>query len=325
MVLKGAGFLIKLGGTEMLSNAKKLTIATLFTGLVVSLGVAFGANGISSVRAASQITGNHYTAKAPTFSEPGCKEYWIDCLTKTIYFSQPLEGNWHDNGVAVPVNDPTDPRYIAPVSEEETLPTNEDINNTRINQDEVIVEDDTTDNTGLIITDQNGNVGQEVKVEEEVDYNVISYVGDNKTVVIPEGVVTLDTYNASGSSAWNGNPFDGNNINSNASIIETVIIPSTVTYLHVGCFKNMTNLKTVVIGAQEIYYGAFSNCPNLKNVYIKNSCKTIAQGAFIESRATNMQIFCEATSQPSGWQSNWNIRAWTYPVTVYEATFGVAY
>ena len=309
----------------MLSNAKKITIASLFAGLAISLCVAFGSSdAFGGVKAASQITGNHYTERSATFSESGCKEYWIDCLTKNIYFNQPLEGNWHDNGVANVILDANDPRYIAPIVEEE-IPNNEDIKDVRINKEETIVEDINNENTGLIISDENGNVGTDVNPDDDTQYNVISYQGDNKTVVIPEGVVTLDTYNASGSAQWNGNPFDGSNESSNAAIVETVIIPSTVKYLHVGAFKNMKNLKTVVIGAQEIYYGAFSNCPNIKNVYIKNSCKVIHQGAFIESYSTNMTISAEATSKPAGWQDNWSIRAWTYPVSLYEVTFGVAY
>lgn len=308
----------------MLSKAKTIAIATVFAGLVLSLNIALGqTNGIGDVHAASQISGNHYTAKEATFSEPGCKEYWIDCLTKEIYFTKPSTGVWHDNGVAVPVSDPTDPRYVPSMSVSET-PTQEDIESTTINKEDVTVEDQNNNDTGLIIVDQDGKVGSGT-ITEDSTFNVVSYQGDNKTVVIPEGIITLDTYNAGGSSEWNGNPFDGTNKTSNANIIETVVIPESVKYLHVSCFKNMPNLKTVVIGAAEIYYGAFANCPNLKSVYIKDSCKKIAEGAFITSGASDLKIYCEATSKPSGWKENWNIKSWSWPVSLYEATFGVAY
>ncbi len=309
----------------MLTKAKKITVVSLFTGLVLSLGIAFGSNEIfDGVKAASQITGNHYTEKAPTFSEPGCREYWIDCTTKSIYFSEPVEGTWHDNGVAVPVLDAEDPRYIAPIVEEE-IPNNEEIEGIKINKEETIVEDINNDDTGLIVSDSQGNVGTDVQANEDTEYNVISYQGDSKTVVIPDGVVVLDTYNVTGSSLWNGNPFDGSNSASNANIVETVIIPSSVKKINVGTFKNMKNLKTVVIGAQSIEFGAFENCSNLKNVFIRSSCTTIAQGAFINAGSSNLHLSCEPSYQPSGWAVNWNIKAWTYPVTLYATTYGVAY
>lgn len=50
--------------------------------------------------------------------------------------------------------------------------------------------------------------------------------------------------------------------------------------------------------------GAFSGCTNAKSVFIPDSIITVGANAFVN--CPNLKIYCEAESQPSGWNSNWN-------------------
>ena len=55
---------------------------------------------------------------------------------------------------------------------------------------------------------------------------------------------------------------------------------------------------------------AFHGCNNLTSVVIPNSVTTIGYYAFYG--CNKLTIYCEATSQPSGWDSSWNPSS--YPV-----------
>ena len=92
------------------------------------------------------------------------------------------------------------------------------------------------------------------------------------------------------------------------SLLSSIYIPSGVTtigdYAFYGCFY----LITVIIGenSQLTTIGdyAFCGCSSLISIYIPDSVTTIGKYAF--SNCSNLTIYCEASSKPSGWDSNWN-------------------
>ena len=84
------------------------------------------------------------------------------------------------------------------------------------------------------------------------------------------------------------------------------MIPNSVTTIGNVAFFSCNNLTSVVIPNSVTTIGdsAFSDCNNLTSVVIPNSVTTIGSYAF--SGCNNLTIYCEATSQPSGWDSSWN-------------------
>ena len=94
---------------------KTIVMVASILGIVSLLAVALGKNASYSLGAADGDYGNHYLEKSPTCTDPGVKEYWISCVNSQIYFDEPATGNWEDKGVAtVVIDDPSDPRYLAP-------------------------------------------------------------------------------------------------------------------------------------------------------------------------------------------------------------------
>ena len=115
----------------------------------------------------------------------------------------------------------------------------------------------------------------------------------------------------------------------NCSKLESVVIPNSVITIEKSAFYSCDTLSSVVIGRGVTTIGtnAFAYCDNLANLIIGNNVMTIGDLAFehcisltsviIPQSVTsigvqafincnNLTIYCEATSQPSGWESNWN-------------------
>ena len=109
------------------------------------------------------------------------------------------------------------------------------------------------------------------------------------SVVIPSSVTTI-----------------GNGAFSGCNNLTSVVIPNSVTTIGNGAFSGCSSLTSVVIPNSVTTIGsfAFSGCNNLTSVVIPNSVTTIGDYAF--SDCNNLTIYCEATSQPSGWDSGWN-------------------
>ncbi len=115
----------------------------------------------------------------------------------------------------------------------------------------------------------------------------------------------------------------------NFSALTSVIVPNGVTSIKPAAFGGCSSLTSVVIpeGVTSIGGEAFYNCSSLTSITLPNSVTTIDTYAFygllsltsivIPESVTSMApyvfygcpiitIYCEAESQPSGWDSRWN-------------------
>ncbi len=88
---------------------------------------------------------------------------------------------------------------------------------------------------------------------------------------------------------------------------KTFTVPNTVTSIGVGSFPACINLTKVnmPVGLTSIGSGAFASCSSLTSVEIPDSVTSIGEGAFYN--CSNLTIYCEAESQPDGWDVDWNL------------------
>ena len=88
--------------------------------------------------------------------------------------------------------------------------------------------------------------------------------------------------------------------------LTSIEIPDSVTSIGSIAFLNCTSLTSIKIPdlVTSIGGSAFSVCTSLTSIEIPDSVTSIGHSAF--SNCTSLTIYCEAKSQPSGWDSRWN-------------------
>lgn len=81
--------------------------------------------------------------------------------------------------------------------------------------------------------------------------------------------------------------------------------PAGVEYISSGLLSECENLTEVIIpdSVTSIPSLTFSKCPNLTSITIPASVTTLGRDVFYKSGLKD--IYCEAPSQPSGWDPNW--------------------
>ena len=98
--------------------------------------------------------------------------------------------------------------------------------------------------------------------------------------------------------------------------LTNVTIGNSVTSIDYYAFYNCTSLTSINIpdSVTLIGYRAFTYCDSLTSVTIPDSVTSIGDQAFYG--CTNLTIYCEASSEPSGWNFDWNSSncpvAWGY-------------
>ena len=110
-----------------------------------------------------------------------------------------------------------------------------------------------------------------------------------RNVTIPDGITNI------GLSVFAG-----------CTSLASVTIPNSVKSIGERAFYDCTSLTSVTIpdSVTSICHFAFYGCDSLARVIIPNNVTTIDWCAFYD--CDGLTIYCEATSQPSGWHSGWN-------------------
>ena len=88
--------------------------------------------------------------------------------------------------------------------------------------------------------------------------------------------------------------------------LTSITIPNSVTSIGNSAFSSCRALTSITIpdSVTSIGYAAFENCSSLTSITIPDSVTSIGWYAF--SFCSNLTIYCEASSRPSGWNSDWN-------------------
>ena len=116
------------------------------------------------------------------------------------------------------------------------------------------------------------------------------YACDSLTsVVIPDSVTSIGDY-----------AFE------DCDSLTSIEIPDSVTSIGDSAFYDCDSMTSIEIpdSVTIIGYGAFSSCDSLTSVVIPDGVTSIGRYAF--DGCDSLTIYCEATSQPSGWNSYWN-------------------
>ena len=89
--------------------------------------------------------------------------------------------------------------------------------------------------------------------------------------------------------------------------LKSLLIPKNVTYLEEGCFKNCTELESVIFeGIEHIEKDAFRNCKKLRVVKFNGNCLTLEKEAF--SGCVNMEIIAEENEVVKAYADENNIK-----------------
>ncbi len=92
----------------------------------------------------------------------------------------------------------------------------------------------------------------------------------------------------------------------NCSGLTTITIPDSVTTIEIMAFGFCPSLINITLpkGVTSIGVWAFEHCTSLTSITIPDSVTSIGSEAFYG--CLSLTIYCEAESQPSGWDSSWN-------------------
>ena len=129
-----------------------------------------------------------------------------------------------------------------------------------------------------------------------IEYNVTS-IGKSAfgrctsltSIVIPNGVTSI-----------------GNCAFEDCDSLESIEIPDSVTSIGYSAFYDCDSLESIEIpdSVTSIEFLAFFSCDSLTSIVIPNSVTSIGNSAFYY--CDSVTIYCESTSKPSGWSTDWN-------------------
>ena len=121
------------------------------------------------------------------------------------------------------------------------------------------------------------------------------------SITIPNSVTSIEDYAFSGCSS-----------------LTSITIPNSVTSIGNGAFSYCSGLTSIKIPSSVTSIGmyAFRGCSGLTSITIPSGVTSIGNEAF--SGCSSLTIYCEVTSQPTDWSSNWNNS--NHPVYWYSET-----
>ena len=122
-----------------------------------------------------------------------------------------------------------------------------------------------------------------------IEKNTNSLIVGCKNTIIPDSVTSI------GYSAFE-----------DCTSLTSIEIPNSVRSIGSDAFRGCTSLTSIEIpnSVRSIGLDAFNGCTSLTSIEIPNSVTTMGNYAF--RGCTSLTIYCEATSKPEGWSSNWN-------------------
>ena len=132
------------------------------------------------------------------------------------------------------------------------------------------------------------------------------------SIEIPDSVASIDDFTFYGCDALTriiiGDSVTsiGNGVFYWCTSLTSIEIPDSVTSIGWDAFYGCSSLTSIEIpdSVTSIGSAAFSGCSSLTSVVIGDSVTSIGYWAF--ENCTSLTIYCEAKSQPSGWDSSWN-------------------
>ncbi|MBQ4585842.1 MAG: leucine-rich repeat protein [Clostridia bacterium] len=94
----------------------------------------------------------------------------------------------------------------------------------------------------------------------------------------------------------------------NATKLETVTIAEGITHFGIDVFKRCNKLSSIKLPSTLVEIGedSFYRCTSLEKIFIPKACVTIGKDVFYECDDEKLTIYCEAESQPSGFDYSWN-------------------
>ena len=138
-------------------------------------------------------------------------------------------------------------------------------------------------------------------LQDDDTYAVTGYTGTATEVVIPS-VYNGKAVTSIGDMAFYFDEFENDGI----SPLTEIVIPDSVMSIGVWAFSWCRSLTEIIIPDSVMSIGehAFYLCDSLTEIVIPNSVTSIGFEAF--GHCSSLTIYCEAESQPSGWEEYWD-------------------